>query len=364
MKISMLEYLLIGFLMFGLMAIMTDISEGQGIMLRRAARMATGHAVNQATKNIPAPYRGVTRAAINQQIAATGQRFVQSQAGMHLPGRVPTPALRPTVPQYQPQYPDPQRYQEQPYAETSASEMTPRRQQFETRYEGSIWYLQYDGLWYRERGTVTPADDYFFLNYESTAPAVMRLLRDAGYDGRPATDDRQVWEKTRQVWDFLRTNARAQRPDERVNLRDDGWPSIEEHAAFYQRTGDVAWAACFSKAHLFANLLGRMGIPRDRILVATAHHTEGGAPPTASHVFVLLYVGDRWYYLDPTACYAQSMPTFERRRSIGTLASVDYRHPFQVLQLPGAAGGAVPMIEDLRTLAPVSTIRSTYEGWR
>lgn len=366
MKISMFEYLFLGFLMFGLLAIMSDIAHGQGPLLRRAARMATNQAVNQATRNIPAPYRGITRHTINQQITA-GQQMMQSRNGAILSGRVPTLATQPAVPQYQPQYYDPndrQRYEPQVPAESSADFTTPIRRQFTTMYEGSVWYVQLDGNWYRERGTVTPADDYFFLDYESTAPAVMRLLRDVGYNSHAATSDRQVWDKAAAVWNFLRANARAKRPGETVNTRGEGWPSIEEHALFYERTGDVVWEACFSKAHLFATLLGRMGIPRDRILIASAHHTEGGSPPTASHVFVLLYIGDRWYYLDPTAVHTTAFPSYESRRSIGGLASVDYRHPFQVLQLPGAAGGAVPRIDDLRTLDPATTIRSTYDPWR
>jgi len=361
MKISILEYLFIGFLMFGLLTIVSDIAAGQGL-LNRAARMATGHAVNQATKNIPAPYRGVTRHAINQQIAVRG-RQLQSQAHAQLQGRIPTPAIRPEIPQYQPAYQHESEYQPQTEARDDAQEMVPNRRQFPTMHEGPIWYVKYGDLWYRERGTVTPADDYFFLDYESNDPAVMRLLRNAGYDGRAATSDRQIWEKAGRVWNFLRANTRGQRPDERVTSRDEGWASIVDYARFYEREGEVAWAACFTKAHLYATLLGRMGIPRDRIMIGLSHHTENGAPPTASHVFVLLYVNDRWYYLDPTNCYTQAFPTYERRRSIGTLATVDYRHPFQAVLLPGNASGVVPMIPDHTMLGP-STIRSTYEPWR
>lgn len=35
--------------------------------------------------------------------------------------------------------------------------------------------------------------------------------------------------------------------------------------------------------------------------IASAHHTENGAPTTASHVSVGVYLTGRWCHLDPTA---------------------------------------------------------------
>ena len=120
------------------------------------------------------------------------------------------------------------------------------------------------------------------------------------------------------------------------------WPSILDYARYFAAHGKLAWAACFSKAHLFATLLGRMAYPRFRFGIAQAHHTENGAPPTATHVFVAVYVGGRWFYLDPTAVPFQAFPDFANRKSIGTFASVDYEHPYSFLPVPLAQFKNVP----------------------
>jgi hypothetical protein len=79
--------------------------------------------------------------------------------------------------------------------------------------------------------------------------------------------------------------------------------------------------------------------------VASAHHTENGAPPTATHVFVAVYVGERWYYLDPTAI-STPFPDYAHRRSIGvgSFASVDYEHPYMMLPVPLSGFDGVPYL--------------------
>jgi hypothetical protein len=119
------------------------------------------------------------------------------------------------------------------------------------------------------------------------------------------------------------------------------WPSIAELAGYYGTHGELVWSACFSKAHLFANLLGRV-LPRWHTTIVSAHHTEGGAPPTASHVYVGVYLTGRWCYLDPTAVYSGALPSFSRRRSVGLFTKVDYEHPFSALPVPLSPLDGVP----------------------
>jgi hypothetical protein len=90
--------------------------------------------------------------------------------------------------------------------------------------------------------------------------------------------------------------------------------------------------ACFSKAHLFATLLGRVVYPRYRFSIAESHLTEGGAPPTASHV----YVGERWFYLDLTAVHSTTFPAYKDRKSIGvsSFRTVDCEHPYIFIPVP------------------------------
>src|SRR5207249_3182177 len=105
-------------------------------------------------------------------------------------------------------------------------------------------------------------------------------------------------------------------------------------------------AACFSKAHLFATLLGRVVYPRFRFGVASTHHTEDGAPPTASHVYVAAYVADRWFYLDPTAAPSTDFPSFADRQSIGvgSFTTVDYQHAFDLIPPPLSGFAQVPLL--------------------
>ena len=123
------------------------------------------------------------------------------------------------------------------------------------------------------------------------------------------------------------------------------WPSIAELAHHFSAHGELVWSACFSKAHLFAVLLGRV-LPRWHTTIVSAHHTENGAPPTASHVYVAVYLVDRWHYLDPTAVYGGSLPEFDERRSVGLFDSVDYQHPFQSCPVPLSELTGLPYLPD------------------
>ena len=139
------------------------------------------------------------------------------------------------------------------------------RKQLATKHEGMVWYVKHHDYWVREKGEVIPPDDYFFLTYEHSHPTNTRLLRDAGYTGQRPKTEKELWEQIGLVWNFLRENVRA--ANEGELSPPDRWPSFSEYAYFYKRHGQLAWHACFSKAHLFASLLGRM-VDRDRIAIA------------------------------------------------------------------------------------------------
>ena len=102
------------------------------------------------------------------------------------------------------------------------------------------------------------------------------------------------------------------------------------------------------KGHLFATLLGRMVYPRFRFAIAEAHHSEGGAPPTATHVYGAVYVNERWFYLDPTAVYIKDFPDFKNRKSIGvdSFNTVDYEHPYMFIPVPLSGFERVPYLPE------------------
>lgn len=184
-----------------------------------------------------------------------------------------------------------------------------------------------------------------FRDYEASNANIDTLLKAIGFPWKKAESEEVIWNRIGMLWKWLGAHAEVNNAEYATLLTvPDSWPSIAEYAAYYAAHGKLVWAACFSKAHLFATLLGRIVYPRFRFGIAEAHHTEDGAPPTASHVYVGIYVADRWFYLDPTAVDPQSFPNFSQRNSIGLFASVDYEHPYSFLPVPLSEFDGVPYL--------------------
>jgi hypothetical protein len=217
----------------------------------------------------------------------------------------------------------------------------PEMKPMETMYEGTLTYLKYWNFWVRVGTPAEAPTDYFFHNYESGSKEVMNLITAIGAETHWPHTEEEVWGRISTIWNWLGSNVRIDNDAYIALTSADRWPSIDEIAAYYSEHNELIWAACFSKAHLYATLLGRV-LPRWLVFIATAHHTEGGAPPTASHVYVGVYLTDRWYYLDPTKVYSGSLPSFQQRRSIGAFNLVDYQYPFQALPVPLSPLDMVP----------------------
>jgi hypothetical protein len=214
-----------------------------------------------------------------------------------------------------------------------------------TMYEGTVTYLKFWNFWVR---SVTPAaipTDYFFHNYESGSKQVKSLVTAVGAATHWPHTEQEVWERIATVWHWLGANVRVDGAAYAGLTSAARWPSIEEFAQYYSDHHGLVWAACFSKAHLFAILLGRV-LPRWHVCIASAHHTEGGAPPTASHVYVGVYLTDRWYYLDPTSVYSGPLPGFKERKSVGPFKKVDYQHPFEARPVPLSPLDGVPYLPE------------------
>jgi len=206
----------------------------------------------------------------------------------------------------------------------------PEMKSMATMYEGSITYLKFWNFWVRVGTPALEPSDVFFHNYESGSRQVWDLIAAVGAPTRWPQTEEEVWGRISTVWSWLGANLRVDNAAYASLTAADRWPSIDEFADYYGDHHRLIWAACFSKAHLFALLLGRV-LPRWHVLIATAHHTEGGAPSTASHVYVGVYLTDSWYYLDPSLVGSGTLPAFSRRKSVGGFTKVDYQHPFQVI---------------------------------
>jgi hypothetical protein len=219
----------------------------------------------------------------------------------------------------------------------------PEMKKMQTMYEGSLTYLRFWNFWVRA-ATVPSHPSDFFNNYESGTPQVWNLINAVGAPTAWPQSDEEKWNRISTVWNWLTNNVTNDPTEYGTLIAVSGnWPSIDVYAQYYAQHNNLVWAACFSKAHLFATLLGRV-LPRWHVTIALAHHTEGGAPPTASHVYVGVYLTDRWYYLDPTSVYAGPLPTFQGRKSVGLFTKVDYEHPFDAIPVPLSSLDKVPYL--------------------
>jgi len=211
-----------------------------------------------------------------------------------------------------------------------------------------------------------PADQPgpFFYDYEKESWSINHLIAAVGLQppiGEPK-DAEEVWLRISKVWDFLRKNVTTDDAAYKV-FREEAengtppyaghpgyqWPSIEDYALYYHMNKKLVWSACFSKAHLFATLLGRV-IPRwaDGPLMAGAHHLwwnpETKQNEIWEHWYVGVYVLDRWFYLDPGDAAVVPLPSFYNRKSVGQIKTVDYKHPFKVVPVPGYLLSVVPLL--------------------
>jgi hypothetical protein len=216
-----------------------------------------------------------------------------------------------------------------------------------TMHEGDVLYSKQWNFFVRATAHADTRASLFFRDYETATADSDALLRDAGFPLRKAETEEEMWSRIGGVWTFLREHVTEDNAAYATLLPSGSWPSIQEYAHYYVTHGNrLVWAACFSKAHLFATLLGRIIYPRYRFAIALTHHTEGGAPPTAEHVYVAAYVADRWFYLDPTAAPSTDFPVFADRRSIGvgSFTTVDYQHPFDLIPVPLSGFDQIPYL--------------------
>jgi hypothetical protein len=219
----------------------------------------------------------------------------------------------------------------------------------DTRHEGPIIYVRFWNFFVRHGVFAEPLATgnnmfYFFHNYESSTTEVLNLIKAVGAPASYPQSEVEVWNRISTVWSWLCNNVKYDATAYgAIILGGNRWPSIDELAQYYAQNNKLVWAACFSKAHLFAVLLGRV-LPRWRLVILDAHHTENGAPPTSTHVYLGVYLTSRWYYLDPADVYMGPLPSFENRKSVGSLKTVDYEHPYSAIPVPNSPFDKVPYI--------------------
>lgn len=213
-----------------------------------------------------------------------------------------------------------------------------------TLYEGIVRYkLSPAKWWIRCGGKIENRPDAFFPEINTYTPQIKSLvIHILGYRPNRTQNDKEIWGRVVKVWNWLRQN---QLTEANVNYRKaqqyidrlDSWPSIANIAHMYEQYNGIWWGSCMSRAQMFATLLYIVGIPPDRFTIAESYWK----PEYSQHMFVILYINNRWLYLDPT--YIVQVLYTDDVTSVGS-GSADYVHPREIILLPGSTLPGVPLV--------------------
>ena len=207
----------------------------------------------------------------------------------------------------------------------------------ETINEG-LKHYQFDGhFFYRTDGEIQEQESYF-PDVDAQNSTITDFLEEIGAGTSSTTVDSEMWWRTSIVWGWLQNNAY-------MNVNDpvwqeahsfmlsftDGWYSIEAMAEKFKTYGFLPWGTCMSRAQIFTTLLYRAGISKDRVAIEEMRWKLR----YSQHMATILYVANRWVYLDPTSI-SSDFPSFEEFHSIpqGDVGFKDYCHPLIVKIIP------------------------------
>jgi hypothetical protein len=209
----------------------------------------------------------------------------------------------------------------------------------QTLYEGEKTYTCDAGGCWRDDGTAAGPPEKFYPNILEDNEEIRALLNSIGLPADPAPDDAERWRRIRGVWDWMGRKTvvigdpAAEEPwnylQELASVPQDHWPSIGEMAKVFARYGVLPLGACNSKAFTMATLLYRVGVLPDWITAAHSQAHDG-----IQHIYLALHLEGRWRYLDPTCIYGHRTLA-PQPETVGCIGA-DYRHPYDVIPLPGS----------------------------
>jgi hypothetical protein len=202
------------------------------------------------------------------------------------------------------------------------------------------WWMKCAGIVFREDNRLFPQILHFTRYHTSQ---IRNLLNSIGAPTQETWNDNTIWNRVVTVWQWLQNNqlragTTAYNEARRYRGNLGHWPSLNEIAIMYDRYNGIHWGTCTSRASLFATLLMAVGIPSDKIAVVEAY-TE---PEYSQHYFVVIYLNNHWYYLDPM--YISLNLSNQNIISLGHQTS-DYVHPYRIYLIPGSRIPGVPLVE-------------------
>lgn len=215
-------------------------------------------------------------------------------------------------------------------------------------YQGTFHYKPIpEGWWMKCGGTVDRDYNHFFpqlLHYtRNPTPQITNLLNSIGAPTQVTWNNNAIWYRVVKVWQWLQNNqlraGTARYHAARRYISGLGhWPSLNEIAIMYDRYNGIGWGTCTSRATLFGTLLKAVGIPSDKFAVVEAYTR----PEYSQHYFVVIYLNNHWYYLDPISIHLNL--SNQNIISAGS-GSADYVHPYRIYLLPISRIPGVPLVE-------------------
>ena len=198
--------------------------------------------------------------------------------------------------------------------------------------------------------------------------AVQRLRATIGMRLSPDPSPEEVWETARKVLNWLYSNIAPGQQGYRDMMGKAGWPKAERIANYWNRNGKLAWAACFSKAHLVFQIFRIVGLPLDDFGIASAHYKNAEGRVTPTHVYLGLRVGKEWFYIDPGT--ERDLGPFAQRSSVGGPLmrqygpGVDYEHPysFRTVGGPGRFIGVPLLGKPAKADSAIKIVQSKSTG--
>ena len=169
----------------------------------------------------------------------------------------------------------------------------------------------------------------------------------------PLTTDQELWTQVRKTWDWCIRNMRQDTSElRRLQQANPGGATLHDHAVVWKQKGYIPTGTCGSVSNLFLQMLLQAGVPSDRVAFVQCtypHPTRPGT--TASHAYVILFVNDAWFYLDPNARMSnRELPEpVTELRSVGypERMGMEYRWPFDIaFAQPHPFGGRLPLVRE------------------
>ncbi|MBN1440198.1 MAG: hypothetical protein JW929_12390 [Anaerolineales bacterium] len=209
----------------------------------------------------------------------------------------------------------------------------------QTLFEGEKAYTCDEGGCWRDDGILVGPPENFYPDIHEDNRDIRALLASIGLPAEEAPDNAERWRRIRGLWQWMTSHTIIinepgyEEPwnylHELASTPTHHWPSIGELAKVFARFGVLPLGACNSKSFTMATLLYRVGVLPDWITVVHSQAHDG-----TQHIYLGIHLDGRWRYLDPT-CIRSHTALAPQPETVGCIGA-DYRHPYEVIPLPGS----------------------------